>query len=70
MVNCKSLTLYGAPAAIEHALVLLENQPQVKRVSARAATGEVRLLLTGSLSESDLVTLLAHSGVSGFMLHI
>ena len=70
MVSSKTLTLYGAPAAIGQALVLLENEPVIRRVTPGGMHGEVRLLLQAPLPEGVLVPLLRQSGISGFRVHI
>ncbi|MDO5299036.1 MAG: hypothetical protein Q4F18_06370 [Clostridia bacterium] len=68
MNSCRTLLLYGTPASREMAKLLLENQPQVRRVDAAADLSELKLLLTSALTESELIPLLAGSGISGFRL--
>lgn len=70
MVNSRQLTLYGTPASICEAQARLENLPQVRRVDAGAAAGELCLLLCDPLSERELLALLAPSGICGFRFHI
>ena len=70
MVSSKQLTLYGTPASVGEAQALIENLPQVRRVDAGAAAGEIRLLLCGPLTERELLALLAPSGICGFRIHI
>lgn len=70
MVSSKQLTLYGPPASVCEAQALLENLPQVRRVDAGTAAGELRLLLCSPLSERELLTVLAPSGICGFRIHI
>ena len=61
-----TLALYGACSARKQAQALLENRPEVKRLDACADASEVRLILSEPLSESELLPLLASSGISGF----
>ncbi len=67
MVKRSTLILYGAPASMERAVALLENQLEIQCVSA-SASGEINLRLNDRLSESALVKLLAKSGISGFQI--
>ena len=66
MALCATITLYGAQPSRERARLLLENQPQVRRVDASAGLGRLRLFLRSPVSEDELVALLAPSGISGF----
>ena len=68
MAICRTLTLYGPAATREHAKLLLENQPQVRRVDASPGSGQLRLFLNMPIREEELITLLVHSGISGFSL--
>lgn len=64
----KTITLYGSASSRECARLLLENLPQVKRMDVSQDMGEIRILLSDPLYESNLIPLLANSGVSGFRL--
>lgn len=66
MAYCQSLLLYGSADARDRARALLENLPQVRRVDAKG--GQLRLLLHTPIAESEYLTLLEKSGVSGFSL--
>lgn len=66
MAFCQSLQLYGTAASCEHARVLLENMPQIRRIDIRGS--QLLLLLNAPVSESEYLALLAKSGVSGFSL--
>ena len=66
MAYCQSLLLYGSADARDHARALLENLPQVRRVDVKG--GQLRLLLHTPIAESEYLTLLEKSGVSGFSL--
>ncbi len=67
MAYCQSLLLYGSADARDRARALLENLPQVRRVDAKG--GQLLLLLLHSpIVESEYLTLLEKSGVSGFSL--
>ena len=66
MAYCQSLLLYGSADARDHARALLENLPQVRRVDAKG--GQLLLLLNSPIAESEYLTLLEKSGVSGFSL--
>lgn len=68
MPSCRSIILYGPLNARKMAKLTLEDQPQVKRIDASADLSQLRLLLSPPLSESDLIPLLAKSGISGFKL--
>lgn len=68
MTFCTTLTLYGPPAALERARGLLENLPEVKRLSCAADLTQMRLISSELLHENSLIPLLAQSGVSGFRL--
>lgn len=68
MTFCTVLTLYGPPSALERARGLLENLPQVKRLSCTDDPSQVRLISSDPLHENSLIPLLAQSGVSGFRL--
>ena len=68
MAQMRMLALYGPLASREHAKLLLENQPQVRRIDASAGLTQLRLFLTNPLSEDELLPLLASSGISGFRL--
>ena len=69
MTCCTMLTLYGQPAALERARGLLENLPQVKRLSCTADLSQMKLLSSEPLHENSLIPLLAKSGISGFRLN-
>lgn len=69
MNSYKTLLLYGTPASREMAKLLLENQPQVRRVDAAPDLSELKLLLNSPLSEGELIPLLAQSGICGFRLN-
>ena len=66
MEACRTLLLYGAPAARENARLLLENLPQVRRVDAIGAGVALRLFFSEPVSENEMIPLLAKSGISGF----
>lgn len=68
MAQCKTVILYGPMASREHAKILLENQPQIKRITASPDFSRMNLLLNDKLSEGELLALLSQSGVSGFQL--
>ena len=63
------LTLYGQPADLERARGLLENLPQVKRLSCTADLSQMKLLSSEPLHENSLIPLLAKSGISGIRLN-
>ena len=65
MAYCQSLLLYGSADARDRARALLENLPQVRRVDVK---GSQLLLLHSPIAESEYLTLLEKSGVSGFSL--
>ena len=69
MTCCTMLTLYGQPADLERARGLLENLPQVKRLSCTADLSQMKLLSSEPLHENSLIPLLAKSGISGFRLN-
>lgn len=66
--SVRTLTLFGPPAAREMAKLLLENQPQIRRIDASSDVGVLRLFLCAQLEENSLIPLLAQSGISGFRL--
>ena len=66
MTICRTITLYGTLSSREHAKILLENQPQVRRIDAAAGFGQLRLFLSAPIGNSELIDLLATSGISGF----
>lgn len=66
MAFCQSLQLYGTAASCEQARALLENMPQIRRIDIRGS--QLLLLLNAPVPESEYLTLLAKSGVSGFSL--
>lgn len=68
MALCRAIALYGTPASREMAKILLENQPQIRRVDASGDLGEIKLLLSQSVTEGELIELLAKSGISGFRI--
>lgn len=68
MTFCTTLTLYGPTSALERARGLLENLPEVKRLSCSADLSRMRLISSEFLHENSLIPLLAQSGVSGFRL--
>lgn len=65
---CRTVALYGTPASREMAKLLLENQPQVRRVDASGDASELKLLLSQPMKEGELIPLLAKSGISGFRI--
>lgn len=67
MAFCRTITLFGPASVRERARLLLENQPQIKRVDALAA-GQLRLFMSEPIREEALVCLLSGSGISGFAL--
>ena len=69
MTYCTLLTLYGQTADLERARGLLENLPEVKRLSCTADLSQMKLISNEPLHENSLIPLLAQSGVSGFRLH-
>ena len=68
MAQMRTLSLYGPLASRERVRLLLENQPQVRRLDASAGLTQLRLFLSDSLSEDEVLALLASSGISGFRL--
>ena len=66
MAICRTITLYGPLSMREHAKLLLENQPQVKRIDATAGLGQLKMVLTMPIGEDELIALLASSGINGF----
>lgn len=69
MAFCTLLTLYGQTDALERARGMLENLPQVKRLSCTADLSHMKLVSGELLDESSLIPLLAQSGISGFRLN-
>lgn len=68
MAQMRTLALYGPLSSREQAKLLLENQPQVRRVDASAGLTQLRLFLQVPIGEDELLPLLAQSGISGFRL--
>ena len=68
MSFCKIIQLYGPRTSREHAKLVLENQPQIKRIDVSADVSQLRLLLSSPFSESDCISLLQKSGISGFYI--
>lgn len=69
MTFCTLLTLFGQTDALERAKGILENLPQVKRLSCAADLSHMKLVSSEPLDESSLIPLLAQSGISGFRLN-
>ena len=69
MTFCTLLTLFGQTDALERARGILENLPQVKRLSCAADLSQIKLISSEPLDESSLIPLLAKSGISGFRLN-
>lgn len=63
---CKTIYLYGSAASREHTKLILEDQPQIKRIDASADLSQLRLLLSVPFSEESMIPLLQKSGISGF----
>lgn len=70
MSYCQNITLYGSSSACEQARVLLENHPQVRRLDTLRTPAQLKLILCERLSESDLLTLLLPSGITGLQIHV
>ena len=68
MAVSKTIILYGQLSMREHAKLLLENQPQVKRIDTTAGFGHLKMVLTSPISEDELIAILASSGINGFGL--
>lgn len=68
MSSIRTLVLYGPQSARESARILLENQPQIRRVDFASDQRALRLVTTSPLHEISLIPLLAASGISGFRL--
>lgn len=68
MAISTTINLFGTLAAREHAKLLLENQPQVRRIDASAGFRSLRLFLSAPIREDELLTLLMPSGISGFAI--
>lgn len=66
MAFCQSLRLFGSAESCRRARALLENLPQVRRIDGNGA--RLLLLLTLPIAESDYLSVLEKSGVSGFSL--
>ena len=66
MAVLRTIILYGPLSMREHAKLLLENQPQVKRIDASAGLGHLKMVMTTPISEDALIALLASSGINGF----
>lgn len=69
MTFCTLLTLFGQTDTLERARGILENLPQVKRLSCTADLSHMKLVSGEPLDESSLIPLLAQSGISGFRLN-
>ena len=69
MTFCMLLTLFGQTDALEKARGVLENLPQVKRLSCAADLSQIKLVSSEPLDEISLIPLLAQSGISGFRLN-
>ena len=69
MTFCTLLTLFGQTDALERARGILENLPQVKRLSCTADLSHMKLVSSEPLDESSLIPLLAQSSISGFRLN-
>ena len=68
MAQMRMLALYGPLGSREQAKLLLENQPQVKRIDSSTGLTQLRLFLNDPLSEDELIMLLSSCGISGFRL--
>lgn len=68
-MSCIStLVLYGTQSSREAARNLLENQPQIKRVDFESDQRALRLVTTVPINETNLIPLLADSGIYGIRL--
>lgn len=65
---CKTIHLYGSLASREHTKLILEDQPQIKRIDASSDLSQLRLLLSAPFSEGSVIPLLQKSGISGFYI--
>jgi len=62
------VVLYGTLISRENAKGIIENHPCVKRVDSCEQCTLLRILLNRSVSEIELVSLLADSGLSGLRI--
>ena len=69
MTFCTVLTLFGPSESREWARSMLENLPQVKRLSCAADGSQIKLISCEPLDENSLIPLLAQSGIHGFRLN-
>ena len=68
MLICKTLRLFGSAAAKKKAKLILENQPQIKRIDSCPDPDTLKLLFDSPQNEKSLLPLLADCGISGFRL--
>lgn len=68
MPSILHLMVFGAQSAREQAKNLLENQPHIKRIDLSADLREMRLFCQSTLTECEMIELLASSGVDGFKM--
>lgn len=68
MTECKTLRLFGTAAAKKQAMLILENQPQIKRIDICSNPDILKLFFEAPLNETNLVPLLADCGISGIRL--
>ena len=69
MQSVRLLILYGSHAAKGAARIILENQPNVRRIDIlKKPHGSLRLIMNPQIDEISLIPLLASSGISGFRL--
>jgi len=68
MTNRILLHLYGSHQACNNAYILLENQPQIKRIDIQDDTKTLFIFPNKQLTEKTLIPLLYESGISGFRI--
>lgn len=68
MQSIRRLMIFGTQSAREQAKILLENQPDIKRIDPSADLKEIRLFCPEGYTECELVALLARSGIDAFRL--
>lgn len=68
MGSVYTIVLYGTKSSRESAKVLLENQPQIRRIDSLRDMRILRLITNSQIDEISLIPLLSASGISGFRL--
>ena len=68
MGSVYTIVLYGTKSSRESARVLLENQPQIRRIDSLSDMRILRLITNTQIDEISLIPLLSASGISGFRL--